>query len=673
MSADVPKRIEQLRQEIRHHDRKYYVDAEPEISDRQYDRLMRALQDLEEAHPDLVTPDSPTQRVGGEPLDEFRTVAHRVPMMSIQNTYSEEEIRHWEGRVRRTLGKEPVGYVVEVKIDGVAISLTYERGRFVLGVTRGDGARGDDVTANLRTVRGLPLQLDPQLAPDVLEVRGEVYMTRGELQRLNTVRQAEDQPPFANPRNAAAGTLKLLDSRITGTRRLRLLAYSIGYTEGLSLASHTEALALFGKLGLPTHLHVARFDTIDEVIDYCLGWADRRGELDYEIDGMVVKVDRIDQQQRLGATSKAPRWCMAYKFAAEQGTTTLAKIDVQVGKTGRLTPVAILEPVSLAGTTVTRASLHNADEIARKDIREGDTVVVEKAGEIIPQVVSVVLEERPTGAVPFAMPDRCPVCEGPAVRDEGEIDLRCQSPECPAQLKERLQYFAHRNAMDIDGLGPAVIEQLVDTGVVKTYADLYRLSVEQLAGLERMAEKSAQNLVNALAASKQRDLQRALTGLAIRHVGGRAAEILAEEFVDFDALADADVDRLEAIDEIGPIMAQSIHDFFHSDAGRHVVAELKAVGIDPKTVPRPAAAATGDRPLSGKVFVVTGKLSEMSRTDAQNLIKQAGGKAASSVSSKTDYVVVGEKPGSKAAKAEKLGIPILTEHEFLKLIARDTS
>ena len=664
--TDVRYRIEQLREAIRHHERKYYVEATPEISDPEFDRLMHDLERLELKHPDLVTPESPTQRVGGQPLEGFATVSHRVPFLSMQNTYSPDELREFDGRVRRLLPDESIRYVVELKIDGVAISLCYEDGRFVRGATRGDGRRGDDVTANLKTVRGLPLVLHGTGHPPVLEVRGEVYMTRDELGRLNREREDDGQVHFANPRNATAGTLKLLDPRVAADRRLCLFTYSVGHTEGADLGTHGQTLDVLRHAGLPVNPHILPFDTIDDVVDYCLSWTQRRGELEYEIDGMVVKVDSHDQRRRLGATSKAPRWQIAYKFAAEQATTTLVRIDVQVGKTGTLTPVATLEPVSLAGTTVTHASLHNADEIQRKDVRVGDTVVVEKAGEIIPQVVSVVVEARTGNEERFAFPTACPSCDSPVARDEGGVYIRCTNPTCPAQLKERIRFFAHRHAMDIEGLGPALIDQLVDNGLVRTYGDLYQLNRDRLAGLERMAEKSAENLLAALEASKARDLARVLTGLAIRHVGARAAEVLAEHFGTIDALADAAVEELEGIHEVGPIMAQSVHAFFHTPNGRAVIDDLKTLGLNMKS--QSPSRRDADLPLAEKTVVVTGTLKHYSRQGARDAVRRHGGKATSSVSRKTDFVVAGENPGSKRAKAEKLGVAVLDEQQFREMI-----
>ncbi|MEO6807915.1 MAG: NAD-dependent DNA ligase LigA, partial [Isosphaeraceae bacterium] len=526
---DVEREVAALRAEIQQHNRRYYVDAEPTITDREFDALMKRLEKIEAEHPELATPDSPTRRVGGEPLAEFRTVEHAVPMLSIDNTYNYQEVREWAARVRKGLNAdEPIRYVVELKVDGVAVSLRYEQGRLTLGSTRGDGWRGDDVTENLRTVRGIPLALadDP---PAVLEVRGEVYMTNTELVRLNDLRRASGASPFANPRNSTAGSLKLLDPKLCAQRRLQFVAHGLGEEGDLGTSSYFEVVAKIKHWGIPVTPQTVRLDTIDEVIEHAQAWESQRNTLDFQTDGLVVKVDDLGQRARLGTRSKSPRWVIAFKYEAEQAVTRIEDIQVQVGKTGKLTPVAYLTPVPLAGSTVKRASLHNADEIARKDVRIGDTVVIQKAGEIIPQVVRVETDARSGTEVPFTFPTTCPCCGAPAARDPGEVDFRCTNPPnaCPDQFKEQLRFFAHRNAMEIDDLGSKLIHKLVDQGYVKTLADLYRLEESTLADLERMGEKSAQNLVKAIAASKTRPLDRFLTALAIRHVGTRVAELLA--------------------------------------------------------------------------------------------------------------------------------------------------
>jgi DNA ligase (NAD+) len=664
------QRAAELRRLIDHHNYKYYVEAQPEISDREFDRLLEELKQIEADHPDLVTPDSPTQRVGGEPIEGFITVTHREPMLSIDNTYNADELREFDRRVRKLLGKEPVRYVCELKIDGVAISLTYEHGQFTVGATRGDGERGDDVTHNLKTIGGLPLRLRTDKPPALFEARGEVYMTRADLARLNRDRIAKGLEPFANPRNSAAGSLKLLDARLCAERRLRLFSYALGATEGVTVATHLEALDLLRRFGFPVNPHIEAFDSIDQVMDYCNSWSERRHDLPYETDGMVIKVNDLVQRRRLGMTSKAPRWVVAYKFAAEQALTKLLTIEVQVGKTGTLTPVAHLEPVKLAGTTVSRASLHNADEIARKDIRVGDMVVVEKAGEIIPYVIRSEPAARTGAEKVFHFPRKCPVCGAAVERDEGGVYYRCTGPDCPAQLKERLRFYAHRNAMDIEGLGTAIIDQLVDTGLVKSIPDVYRLTLPQLLELERMGKKSAQNLLDGLAASKGRGLARVLTGLGVRHIGEHVAELLATEFGTIDKLMNAPQERLAQVSGIGPVLADSVFKFFHSTAGRRMIEDLRALGLKLTEDARPSPAAVGGTDLSGKTFVVTGTLARYRREEVEDLIKKLGGKATGSVSKKTDYVVAGENAGSKLDKARALGVQVLTEDDFEKLVGR---
>jgi DNA ligase (NAD+) len=668
--ATPEKRAAELRQLINHHNYLYYVEAKPEISDREFDKLLEELQQIEAKHPELVTPDSPTQRVGGEPIGSFVTVRHREPMLSIDNTYNEDELREFDRRVRKGLSGEKVRYVVELKIDGVAISLSYEQGRFTVGATRGDGERGDDVTHNLKTIHGLPLRLRAEQPPALFEARGEVYMALAELARVNREREAQDLEPYANPRNLTAGTLKLLDPKQCAKRRLRLFSYALGAVEGVSVKTHLESLELLRRFGFPVNPHIEAFDNIDEVIAYCGSWSEKRHELPYETDGMVIKLNDLDQRRRLGMTSKAPRWVVAYKFAAEQALTKLLKIEVQVGKTGTLTPVAHLEPVRLAGTTVSRASLHNADEIARKDIRVGDMVVVEKAGEIIPYVIRSEPAARTGAEKVFHFPSKCPVCSSAVERDEGGVYYRCTGATCPAQLKERLRFYAHRNSMDIEGLGEALCDQLVDAGLVKSVPDIYRLTEKQLLELERMGKKSAQNLLAGIEASKERGLTRVLTGLGIRHVGETVADLLAQEFHDVDALQSASAETLSSVKGIGPILARSIHEYFHNAAGRKIIEDLRAAGVKLSETPRARPEAAGDLPLSGKTIVVTGTLSHYGRDEIERLIRELGGKPAGSVSKKTDFVVAGDKAGSKLDKAKELGVTVLTEEEFRKMIAQ---
>jgi DNA ligase (NAD+) len=666
---DVRQEIEKLRDEINRHNYHYYVEAAPAISDKEFDRLLKRLEALEAEHPDLVTPDSPTQRVGGQPLAAFRTVTHAVPMLSIDNTYSFDEVREWDARVRRGLTPgETVRYVVELKVDGVAVGLRYEQGKFRLGATRGDGERGDDITENLKTVRGIPLALAGS-PPPLLEVRGEVYMTNTELVRLNDVRRAAEEPPFANPRNATAGSLKLLDPRLCAQRRLRFVSHGLGACQGITTDSYFELVQLLKDWGVPASPQTVRYDTIDEVIAHAERWESQRNTLDFQTDGLVVKVDDLKQRDRLGARSKSPRWVIAFKYAAEQAVTRIVNITVQVGKTGRLTPVADLTPVLLAGTTVRRASLHNADEILRKDVRLGDTVVIQKAGEIIPQVVRVETDSRDGSERPYAFPTVCPSCGAPVARAEDEVDFHCTntSLRCPDQLKECIRWYAHRDGMDVDGLGEKLIAQLVDRGLVRSPADLYRLDAMTLAELERMGKKSAQNLVERLEATKSRPLDRFLAGLSIRHVGTRMAEVLAQHFGSLEAIRAASLAELEAIPEVGPVVAASVHDFFQQRDHQRLLDDLRALGVDPAPV-LPPQTGRGGLPLAGKTFVITGTLPRRSRSEAEALIKQHGGKVTGSVSKMTSYLLAGEEAGSKLEKARQLNIPILDEEALQRML-----
>ncbi|MCH8840114.1 MAG: NAD-dependent DNA ligase LigA [Planctomycetes bacterium] len=569
--------MERLRAEIRAHDRRYYVEAQPTISDLEYDRLLERLKELEAAHPELVTADSPTQRVGDAPVDELNSVRHRVAMMSIDNTYSLEELKKYGERIAGLLPDQQIEWVVELKIDGVAVSLTYEDGVLIQGATRGDGATGDDITHNVRTVLGVPLRLDGDDYPPLVEVRGEIYMTNADLVRLNAQRQQEGLEPYANTRNVTAGSIRLLDPRICAPRRLRIFCHGVGAAESLTATNHIDFLAQLGQWGLPATPHVDRFASFDKAVEHAEALVERLHELDFEVDGLVLKVNRFDQREQLGATSKSPRWLIAYKFEKYEAITKLNDIRVQVGKTGTITPVAELEPVELAGTTVSRASLHNADEIARKDVRVGDTVVVEKAGKIIPHIVRVELHLRPDEAKEFLFPTHCPECRALLEKDEGGVYIRCPNLSCPAQLRERLRYFASRSAMDIEGLGDKLVDQLVSQQLVTEFADLYELTEPQLLQLERMGEKSARKLLEALEASKSRGLARLLNALSIRHVGSRVASILAEKFGSTDQLQQADVEQLSAIDEVGPTIAQSVYDFMHSEYGERIIRHVRRV------------------------------------------------------------------------------------------------
>ncbi|MFB3890455.1 MAG: NAD-dependent DNA ligase LigA [Phycisphaerae bacterium] len=658
------ERIVKLREEIRRHDRLYYVEARPEISDREYDRLMQELKDLEAKHPDLVTPDSPTQRVSGQPIEGFNTVRHPVPMLSIDNTYNEAEVREFDGRVRRALGDRKFHYIVDPKVDGVAMALRYDKGVLALAATRGDGVTGDDVTANVRTIRSVPLRLAGQGVPAVVEIRGEVYWPRKAFAAYNAARAAKGQETFANPRNGAAGTLKQLDPKVCAERNLAFFCHSFGDMPAGLPNSAFELMKMLASWGIPTNPHTKLCGGIDEVLGVIKEWMSLRNDVDYETDGMVVKVDERDLRDELGATSKYPRWCIAYKYEAERGATVLRSVDFQVGRLGTITPVAHFDPVHLSGTMVSNASLHNFDQVERLDVRVGDTVLVEKAGEIIPQVVQVVFDKRPKDAQPIKPPAHCPACKGPAARDEGGVYLRCVNPECPAQIRQRLEFWGGRDQMDIENLGPAIVDQLVGKGLVRHFGDLYSLTKDQLLDLERMGDKSADNLLTAIAASKSRGLARVLAGLGIRHVGGRAAEVLAGRFADIDAVAAATTEELSEVHEIGDVIAKSIHDFFHSQAGRDVVARLKKAGVNLKA-PKPATAGA-KQTLAGMTVVVTGTLENFTRSGAEDAIKAAGGRPASSVSKNTDFVVAGDKAGSKLDKARALGVEVIDEKEFAK-------
>lgn len=667
MNKNVIEKIENLRSRIRYHDRKYYVENMPEITDYEYDQLMKELADLESSFPGLITSDSPTQRVSGEPVSEFNTIEHRIPMLSIENTYSEEELREFDKRIKRILKDyTEIEYVVELKIDGVAITLWYENGVFIRGATRGNGFSGDDVTTNLRTVKDIPLRFlctDNSIIPQIIEIRGEIYMPNKGFLLLNQMREEACEPEFANPRNAAAGSLKLLDPHIAAKRPLRLYAYGVGYYENGMFTDHIECLKAIEELGIPVNPHYKLCKNMDEVITYCNSWESKRVGLDYQVDGMVVKVNLLELHGKLGSTSKAPRWTMSYKYKPEEATTKIEAIKVQVGKTGTLTPVAELNPVSLSGTTVCRASLHNFDEIERKDIRVGDYVIVQKAGEIIPQVVNVVKKKRTGNEKPFDLPVKCPVCKAPVVKEE--VYLKCYNPLCVAQAKRRIIYFVSRKAMDIDGFGPALIEQLVDKKIIKDYADIYSLKLDDIILLDRMGKKSAQNLIKAIEESKHRDLHLLICALGIRNIGYHTSEVLAEHFGTLDRLMNASIEELEEIFEIGKIMAQSIVDFFSDIHTEDVIKKLKAAGVNFTKIRKETKTVST---VKGKSFVVTGTLNGNTRKDIEEKIRNMGGKVSSSVSSKTDFLITGESPGSKLEKAKKLGITILDKSGFEGLI-----
>jgi DNA ligase (NAD+) len=664
----VAQRAAELRKLINHHNYLYYVEARPEIADLEFDKMLRELEHIEADHPELATPDSPTQRVGGEPIEGFRSVTHRVPMLSIDKATSAAELREFDVRVRKALGKEKVRYVVELKIDGVAVSLTYTDGVLTLGATRGSGSRGDDITHNLKTVGGVPLRLRADHPPALLEARGEVYMTRADFARLNEAAAARGEEAYANPRNLTAGSLKQLDPKLCAKRRLRLFAYSVVATDELKLMSHAEALARLREYGFPVNPETKHFDTIEEVIAHCDSWADRRLEMPYDTDGLVVKVNDFGQQRRLGATAKAPRWAVAYKFQAEQAITKLRAIEVQVGKYGDLIPVAHLDPVQLCGTTVSRSTLHNAAELERKDIRVGDQVVVVKRGEIIPKVEQALHELRKGDEKVFNFPSKCPVCGAPTVREADSPTFACTATAtCPAQLQMRIESFVQRTRMDIEGIGDKLAEQLVNSGLVRSVADLYRLRKEDVLPLERMGELSSQNLIEAIEASKGRGLARLLAGLSIYGVGDAMAALLAQEFPSMDALMAASKDQLAAVKGFGPKRAESIYNFFHSPAGHKLAQELREAGVKMTEDVRPRAKGTS---LEGKTVVVTGTLKNYKRNEIEDLIRSLGGKPTGSVSKKTDLVVVGEDAGSKADKARELGVRTLTESEFDRLVGK---
>ncbi len=653
-SETVRRRAKKLAELIRHHERKYFVDAAPEISDQEFDALMRELQELEQKHPELATTDSPTQRVGGAPLEEFATVAHRVPMLSLGNTYDEAEVRDFDRRVREGLPGEEVRYHVELKFDGVAVACRYEGGAFVQGATRGDGTAGDDVSANLRTVASLPLRVDES---QPFEVRGEVILERATFDAMNEARRAQNLEPYANPRNTAAGTLKLLDPKLVAERKLGVFVYQLLGSKALGIARHSEAMARLAELGFRVSPHREVVERIEEVLEILEGWRERRLELPYETDGMVVKVDDFAQQAKLGATSKSPRWAIAYKFPAVGQPSLLRAIRVQIGRTGVATPVAELDPVVVGGSTVSRATLHNLEEIRRRDVRVGDTVLVEKGGDVIPKIVAVLLEKRPRGAKPFEFPSKCPVCATPLVRDEEEIAFRCVNVACRAQLEGRLDHFAARGAMDIEGLGSKLVAQLVEKELVKDVGDLYALSLEDLVALERMGEISAQNLLDGLERSKERPFSRVLFAVGIRHVGAHVARVLARAFGSAAALARAGVDELVRVHEVGDTVAESVVEFFARPESRRLISKLEKAGVRLEE----ERSAESTRSLEGMTIVITGTLAGWSRDEAAELLRAQGARVSDSVSRKTSAVVAGESAGSKLEKARTLGIPVLDE------------
>ena len=665
-SADIEKTIEKLRDEIRYHEYRYYVLNDPEISDAKFDELMRQLQELEQQHPELITPDSPTQRVGGKPAEEFAKVRHSAPMLSLDNTYSVDELRDFDRRVRELSGRERVAYVAELKLDGLSMALTYEEGVLMRGLTRGDGITGEDVTQNVKTIRSVPLKIDSKKLevigrPRKFEVRGEVIMTRKAFREANEQREKNGEPLFANPRNAAAGTIRQLDPRIVASRNLDMFIYYLLVSGRPPLKTQWEVLGALKQMGFKVNPYSHLVKSFDELIAYIQEMEHVREKLEYEIDGVVVKVNEIALWEELGMTAKSPRWAIAYKYPAQQETTVVKDIRVQVGRTGTLTPVADLEPVNIGGVTVSHATLHNMDEIDRLGVRIGDTVLVQRAGEVIPQVLKVT-KHAPDGRE-FRMPKHCPVCGGDVVRDEGEVAYRCVNSACPAQLKESLLHFASRRAMNINGLGESLVDQLVDQGLVHDVADLYSLTEEQLMSLERMGTKSAQNLLSEIEKSKSNELARVIYAIGIRFVGERTAQLLADHFGSLDRLERATAEELYEVEEIGPKVAQSIVEFFREKRNRDVIEKLRKAGLQFEQKKRKKGG-----PLEGRQFVLTGTLPNLSREEATRMIEEAGGRVTGSVSRKTDYVVVGADPGSKLDKARSLGVRTIDETGLRKLL-----
>jgi DNA ligase (NAD+) len=668
--TDYQQRAATLREQINHHNYLYYVNDNPEIPDAEYDRLFRELQELEQAHPELLTPDSPTQRVGGEVLDKFAEVEHAIPMLSLDNVFDQEELTAFDKRVRDWLNTDqPQTYAAEPKLDGLAISIRYENGILVQAATRGDGTRGEDVTANVRTIKSVPLKLNGENIPSVVEVRGEIFMPKAGFEQLNQSQLANNKKAFVNPRNAAAGSLRQLDSRITAQRPLAIYCYGIGYLEGADRpASHSAAMRLIESWGCRISPELQTLTGLDACQEYIQQLGERRANLPYDIDGVVFKVDDTALQERLGFVSRAPRWAIAYKFPAQEEMTVVEDIEIQVGRTGALTPVARLKPVFVGGVTVSNATLHNEDEIRRKDVHIGDSVIVRRAGDVIPEVVKVISNKRPATATEFVMPTQCPVCGSDVEREEGEAVSRCSGGLfCAAQRKEAIKHFASRKALDIDGLGDKLVEQMVDAGMIKNPADLFLLSADEIASLERMGQKSADNLVAALQAAKETRFPRFLYALGIREVGEATARSLAMHFADLDSLMQADAESLVEIEDVGPVVAHHIQTFFQQAHNREVITRLLEVGIHWPQEER----ASSDSALSGKTVVLTGTLAQMSRSEAKEKLLALGAKVAGSVSKKTDYVVAGSDAGSKLNKAESLGIPVVDEDTLIQWLTQE--
>jgi len=662
------KRITELRKIIEYHNKRYYQQDAPEISDTEYDRLMRELQDLENLYPESYSPSSPSQRVGAAPLTKFASLHHPSPMFSLANAFSSEEIIEFDHRIKRLTGVDEIAYVAEPKLDGLAVNLIYENGFFIKGATRGDGSTGEDVTSNLKTIPSLPLkmkQTDGHPMPSFLEIRGEVYIEKESFEKLNLRRIKEGEEPFANPRNAAAGSLRQLDSKITARRPLNIFLYGIGNVKDINFSTHWDVLKSIAAWGFPVNHFIERATDINACIQYFERIGSQRENLPYEIDGVVIKVDSLSLQKTLGNVSRNPRWALACKFPAAQATTVVREIFVGVGRMGTLTPVAIMEPVNVGGVMVSRATMHNEDDVRKKDVRVGDTVIVQRAGDVIPEIVRVILEKRPEGAEQFKMPDRCPECGSEIVRYEGEVAHRCVNMSCPAQLKEHIRHFASRGAMDIEGLGEKISAQLFDAKLIADPADLYFLTKEQLVALDRQAEKSAQNLIDAIAGSKNPSLDKFIYALGIRHVGERTAKLLADHFGGMDGLMSATQEGLTAIDEIGPEIAASIVEFFHEQKNIHVINKFSRAGVVPRSRAKQDQAL-----LKGQSFVFTGTLQTLARNEAKAIVENLGGAVLAGVTRKTSYVVAGSDPGSKLNKARSSGIKIISENEFLKLIGR---
>lgn len=668
VKSEPVEQIARLRERIRYHEHRYYMLDAPEIADGEFDELVAQLDELEKAHPELITPDSPTQRVGGKPAEGLVAVEHTLPMLSLDNAYGESELLDFDRRVQESAAASQTGFVCELKIDGLSLALTFENGSLVRGVTRGDGLRGEDVTANVRTIRSVPLYV-PALSQvaqggKAVEVRGEVFLPLDAFRKLNQEREKNGEPLFANPRNAAAGTLRTLNPEVVAGRNLDIFVYQALVDGQVPCSNHSDVLKWLGAAGFKVNPEWKRCGSVQEVMDFCQEWEDRRQELNYEIDGVVVKVDSIPLQQDMGETSKFPRWAVACKFRARQATTVVNDIQVQVGRTGALTPVALLEPVRLAGSTVSRATLHNLDEIARLGIKIGDTVWVEKGGDVIPKVVKVVENLRPEGARDFVPPPRCPVCQGEVRRSEDEAVLRCIDPACSAKIKASLLHFSSRKALRIEGLGEALVDQLLEKGLVRDAADLYALNHEDLAGLDRMGDKSARNLLEQIEASKKRSLGQVIFGLGIRHVGERTAMVLAQQFGSLENLSEAPLETLESVFEVGPVVAESVRQFFVQPGNRQMVEKLREAELNPEE--EQAESSTSD--LQGQQVVLTGRLATLTREEAGRMIALRGGRVTSSVSKKTAFVVAGEDAGGKLAKARNLGVPVMDETEFLGLL-----